>query len=176
LVCAEALEPMPVEVGERQSGAGVRPPAPRGSRPVQPRRSRASPAVLSTSRPPPRTANPGPPRTRSETHRPPSASVTAKSRDARPGSWPPRRSRGALQGIAQPAREPNRSATSAFSAVPARDDKRVPSARTSAVWTFQRPISFRVSRQRGGVRDSTFRSSLLRRTFQISPARWRGRD
>src|SRR5206468_12560945 len=69
-----------------------------------------------------------------------------------------------------PAVSPTRSATSASSAVPARDERPVPSALTSTVLALQRPITFTVNLLSGGIGNSTAQSSLLRRTFQ-TPSR-----
>jgi hypothetical protein len=52
-----------------------------------------------------------------------------------------------------PSVSPSRSATKGKIAVPARDDKPVPSARTSTVLTLQRPITFKVNLLSGGIDD-----------------------
>ena len=82
--------------------------------------------------------------TRSDTQRPPSASITARSQNTRPRSCAERRSR--VSPSAQPSASvsPSRSAAKGSTAVPARDDNPVPSALTSTFWMLERPITFKV--------------------------------
>ena len=71
--------------------------------------------------------------------------ITARSQRTRPGSWPERRSRVPARAALSPSVSPSRCATSASSAVPAREDKPVPSALTSTVSIVERPITFKVT-------------------------------
>jgi hypothetical protein len=61
---------------------------------------------------------------------------------------------------------PSGAATNGNNAVPARDDKPVPSALTFTVLTLERPITFKVNLLSRGISASQPRSSLLRRMFQ----------
>jgi hypothetical protein len=139
------------------------------------RSSSASPIDSSTRRAvetdatAPNSAGCEPRATRSDTQRPPSASITARSQNTRPGSCAERRSR--VSPSAQPSASvsPSRSAASGNSAVPARDDNPVPSARTSTFWMPERPITFKVRLLSGREGSRQPQLSLLRRTFQ--PAR-----
>ena len=82
---------------------------------------------------------------RSETHRPPSAAITARSQKTQPGSWAERRSRVPAKAADRASVSPRRCAVSASSTVPARDDKPVPSATTSTVPNVALLVTFKVN-------------------------------
>ena len=82
---------------------------------------------------------------RSETQRPPSAAMTARSHNTRPGSCAERRSRVPVITRPSSSQSPRRCAVNASSAVPAREDNPVASARTSTVPNDKRPITFKVT-------------------------------
>ena len=90
---------------------------------------------------------------RSETHSPPSASITARSRITLPGSWPRRRCLTDPSPPDRPAVEPVLSATW-HQAVPARDTSPAPSASTSTVTTRPLCITFKVNPPSSGFRTS----------------------
>ncbi len=107
------------------------------ARAARTRSSSASPTDNSTRRAvetdatSPNSAGCDPNATRSDTHRPPSASITARSQNTRPGSCAERRSRVSPSAHPSASVSPSRSAASGNSAVPARDESPVPSALTS---------------------------------------------
>jgi hypothetical protein len=73
---------------------------------------------------------------------------------ARPlASWDAsgRRSRVPPSASERPPVKPSRAATSGNKAVPAREDKPVPSALTFTVLTLERPITFKVNLLSGGI-------------------------
>jgi hypothetical protein len=142
------------------------------ARAARSRSSSASPTDNSTRRAveidatSPNNAGCEPSATRSATQRPPSASITARSQNTRPGSCGERRSRVWPSAHPNASVNPSRSAANASSAVPARDESPLPSARTSTLWMLEPPITFKVRLLSGreGLRQPQL--SLLRRTFQ----------
>lgn len=98
---------------------------------------------------------------RSETHSPPSAIATARSRRTRPGSWAEARFLvGAIASESAFVR-PVRSASSESRAAPAWETRPSPSAATSTL----RPVTFIVILLIGNLRSSSAAFSLLRQTF-----------
>jgi hypothetical protein len=81
--------------------------------------------------------------TRSDTQRPPSASITARSHSTRPGSCTERRSRVSASAHPNASVSPSRCAASPSNAVPARDERPVASARTSTFSMLERRITSR---------------------------------
>ena len=102
---------------------------------------------------------------RSDTHSPPSASITARSQITRPGSWPRRRCLITPRRLDSARVSPSLSATWPNNALPACETRPAPSAVTSTVTERPSRITFTVNLQARdpGLRQS--QESLLRRTF-----------
>jgi Transposase, Mutator family len=102
---------------------------------------------------------------RSDTHSPPSASITARSRITRPGSCPRRRCFRAARRADSARVSPSLSATCPSSALPACDTNPAPSAVTSTVTQRPSRITLKVTSKARDQGLQQSQESLLCRTF-----------
>lgn len=103
---------------------------------------------------------------RSDRRSPPPASITARSRITRPGSWPARRSRSPESSRESALVRPTRSAIPASRPLPACDTKPAPSAETSTFIKRPSRVTFKVIRQSQNFRPREPEESLPWRTTQ----------
>lgn len=102
---------------------------------------------------------------RSDTHSPPSASITARSLITTPGSCPRRRRLHPASPPESACVSPSLSATPASSALPTCDTSPVPSVVTSTITDRPSRVTLKVNLQNSGFQDSTTQESRTHRTF-----------